>query len=144
MQGKQAIEKLIKDRDGEEDGTISTQGEGGRGDSRVQSRCSPSNTLDWFVWDANIPPTKTYNMLNAALPLMRKGSRFVITLKNTCKTKQMFKEEVSAIITELSSFANEVEETHLVSNTTRETTISGRLVKGRAIPDPSFLDDCLP
>ena len=116
MQGMQAIEKML----------FAAQ----RADEPcLHSPILKSNPIDLFVCDANVSPSKTLSMLIAALPLMHKESKFVITLKNTCKTKRMFQEEVKAVLEQLSVFADDVQETHLVSNTTKETTISARMTK---------------
>jgi 23S rRNA C2498 (ribose-2'-O)-methylase RlmM len=98
------------------------------GQKAVEILISREEHIDLYVCDANIPPKVTVDIFQTAFPLMSKGGIFVLTLKNTCGGKEAFAGAVEQAKGRLQQLGiQSLVEVHLLANTSKETTVYGRI-----------------
>ena len=101
------------------------------GDEAIAALKRSDSKIDMYVCDANISPPATIKIFEDALPLIREGGIFVITLKNTCRSKEAW----LAVLDEARSHLEKIGTinfrfVHLIANTNKETTVYGRICRG--------------
>ena len=80
-----------------------------------------------LVCDMNAPPSDVISMARLSLPLLEDGAPLVLTFKNPFARRGLWLEALEAGLAELAAFADDVAEMHLLANTSRETTVYGRV-----------------
>lgn len=80
-----------------------------------------------LVCDMNAPPSDVISMARQSLPLLEDGAPLVLTFKNPFARRGLWLEALEAGLAELAAFADDVAVLHLLANTTRETTVYGRV-----------------
>ena len=93
----------------------------------LRAREEPEVVYHLLVCDMNAPPSNVITMARHALPLLADGAPLVLTFKNPFKHRIDWHQALEAGLAELHTFADDVTELHLLANTTRETTICGRV-----------------
>ena len=85
--------------------------------------------FDIYCCDANIQPHLSIQLLINAVEkrLLSKSAKFIITLKNSYKSNSEWEKQKQNALNILSKYFNKVEFIHLLSNTPKETTITGTL-----------------
>ena len=90
--------------------------------------------LDLLVCDMNAPPAEVLAIARTALPLLRVGAPLVLTFKNAFPRRGEWLSALEAGLEELSTFAEGVQVVHLLANTSKETTVVGRVRAGPPVP----------
>ena len=90
--------------------------------------------LDLLVCDMNAPPAEVLAIARTALPLLRVGAPLVLTFKNAFPRRGEWLSALEAGLEELSTFADGVQVVHLLANTSKETTVVGRVRAGPPVP----------
>jgi 23S rRNA U2552 (ribose-2'-O)-methylase RlmE/FtsJ len=83
--------------------------------------------IEMLVCDMNAPPVDVVNIATRALPLLVGGASLVLTFKNTYVRKAEWHAAVEVALEQLRTVADGVEVMHLLANTSRETTVAGRV-----------------
>ena len=86
--------------------------------------------IELLVCDINAPPSQVVSMVMQALPVLADGCPLVLTFKQTLPSKGAWAAAVDAALRDLGSIAERVEVLHLLANTSKETTVVGRLQAG--------------
>ena len=74
--------------------------------------------------------SQVVSMVLQALPILATGCPLVLTFKQTLPSKGAWAAAVDAALRELGTIAEGVEVLHLLANTSKETTVVGRLRAG--------------
>lgn len=96
----------------------------------LQARRGPP--LEMLVCDMNAPPAEVVSVALYALPLMAAGAVLVLTFKNPFPKRLEWHAALQEALSDLGTFADDVQVVHLLANTTKETTVVARVAASAA------------
>ena len=84
--------------------------------------------LEMLVCDMNAPPADVVAIATHALPLLAANATLVLTFKNSFARKAEWHASLEAALATMRGFASGVSVVHLLANTSKETTVVGRVL----------------
>jgi hypothetical protein len=85
------------------------------------------DALDLVVCDINAPPKAVVGMVRMARPMLAPACPLVLTFKNPYPSKAEWAGALDAALDELRELADDVSVLHLLANTSKETTVVGKM-----------------